>query len=156
MASSHRTNAGSRRRYRQPSLWNTLMSRARLLPLFNPMSEFPMPARRNVLIRSVAAVAGDIAIGIAMASVCVWIIQVASLGLFLSFLLWLLGAMLSLALSQYVLHPALKLLLAEDKLDRARAAMGDIARAMQRTAEGAAQNSPWSDVLDAALKRKRA
>lgn len=115
-----------------------------------------MPNRRNVLIRSVAAVVGDIAIGVAMASVCVWIIQVASLGLFLSFLLWLLMAMLSLALSQYVLHPALKLVLAEDKLDRALSSVAGIARTMRRTAEGAAQNTPWGDVLDAALKRKRA
>ena len=115
-----------------------------------------MSTRRNVLIRSVAAVAGDIAIGVAMASVCVWIIQVASLGLFLSFLLWLLGAMLSLAMSQYVLHPALKLLLAENKLDRACAAVTDIARVMQRTAEDSAQTKPWGDVLAAALQRKRA
>ena len=156
MTSSHRTKAGSSRRYRQPSLWNTLMFRARLHPLFNPMSEFPMPTRRNALIRSVAAVAGDIAIGVAMASVCVWIIQVASLGLFLSFLLWLLGAMLSLALSQYVMHPALKLLLAENKLDRACAAVSDVARAIQRTAEDTAHTKPWADVLAAALQRKRA
>ena len=113
-------------------------------------------SRRNVIIRTVATIVGDIAIGVAVASACVWLIQVASLGLFLSFLLWLVAAIASLALSQYVLHPALKLLLAENKLDRACAAVTDIAHAVQRTAQGADKNPPWGDVLAAALQRKRA
>jgi hypothetical protein len=46
-----------------------------------------MSARRNFFIRSIATVTGDIAIGYALASICVWVIQFASLGLFLSFLL---------------------------------------------------------------------
>ena len=113
-------------------------------------------SRRNVIIRTVATIAGDIAVGVALASACVWIIQFASLGLFLSFLLWLLTAMLSLAISQYVLHPASKLLLADNKLDRACTAITDIAHAVQRTAQGAGKNPPWRDVLAAALQRKRA
>ena len=81
-------------RYRQPSLWNSLKFNVRRLPLFNPMSEFPMrTSRRNVFIRSITGLCGDIAVGFAMASACVWIIEAASLGLFLSFLLWLIATM---------------------------------------------------------------
>ena len=76
-------------------------------------------SRRNVLIRSVASLAGDVAIAVAVASACIWIIEAATLGLFLSFLLWLLGAVLSLALSQLLLHPAVTLLLSDQKLDLA-------------------------------------
>ena len=61
---------------------------------------------------------GDIAIGYALASICIWIIQVAALGLFLSFMLWLLTIVLSLAFSQYALHPATAALLCDRKLDR--------------------------------------
>jgi hypothetical protein len=115
------------RRYRQPSLWNSLKFRISLLPIFNPMSRFPMSSRRNVLIRSVAVVVGDIATGVAIASVCVWLIESAALGLFLSFLVWLLGALLSLALSQYVIHPALNIMLSDCKLDMAVFAVSALA-----------------------------
>lgn len=74
--------------------------------------------RRNFFIRSVATVSGDIAVGYAMASACIWIIQSAALGLFLSFLLWLLAIVLSLALSQYALHPFVAVLLSDRKLDQ--------------------------------------
>ena len=105
-------------RYRQPGLWNRLKFRVSLLPLFNPASEFPMSiTRRNVLIRSITGLCGDIAIGVALASTCVWIIEAASLGLFLSFLLWLLALLASLMLSQLVLHPALAVVLSDRKLD---------------------------------------
>lgn len=107
-------------RYSQPSFLNNLLFELSLFPIFNPMSEFPMStSRRNVLIRTVSTVAGDIATGVAVASVCIWIIETAALGLFLSFLIWLIGAILSLALSQYVVHPALTVLLSDSKLDLA-------------------------------------
>lgn len=118
MTKYHRKAAYSRR-LRQPTLLNTLLSRLSLLNPLTP-SEFPMPnSRRNIIIRTVATVVGDIAVGVAIASVAIWIIQAATLGLFLSFLLWLLAAIASLAFSQYVLHPAVKVLLSDSKLDLA-------------------------------------
>jgi Na+/glutamate symporter len=78
-----------------------------------------MSARRNFFIRSIATVAGDIAVGYALASACVWVIQSAALGLFLSFLLWLLAIAMALAFSQYLLHPATAALLSDRKLDQA-------------------------------------
>ena len=118
MARKHK--AVYHRRYRQPTLLNTLLFKLSLLPIINPMSKFPMStSRRNVIIRTVATVAGDIATGVAVASACCWIIESAALGLFLSFLLWLIGTLLALALSQYVVHPALTTLLSDSKLDLA-------------------------------------
>lgn len=76
-------------------------------------------SRRNILIRAAATVTGDITVAVAVASACIWTIEAAALGLFLSFLLWLLGVLLSLALSQYVVHPALTVLLSDSKLDLA-------------------------------------
>jgi len=76
-------------------------------------------SRRNILIRTVATIAGDIATGVAVASTCIWIIEAATLGLFLSFLLWLTGTLVALALSQYVVHPALTVPLSDSKLDLA-------------------------------------
>jgi len=95
-----------------------------------------MNSRRNFFIRSIASVTGDLAIGFAVASACVWIIQSAALGMFLSFLLWLLAIALSLTLSQYVLHPAVSALLCDRKLDKCLAAVGD---ALSAGAEVAAQ-----------------
>ena len=118
MARKHK--AVYRRRFRQPSFLNNLLFELSLLPILNPMSEFPMStSRRNVIIRTVATVAGDIATGLAVASACIWIIESAALGLFLSFLIWLIGTLLALALSQYVVHPALTTLLSDSKLDLA-------------------------------------
>ncbi len=117
MASARRPKAVSSRRVRQPSAWNTLKFRLSLLPLFNPLSEFPMTSRRNTLIRTVATVTGDIAAGVAVASACLWLIEAAALGLFLSFMVWLLGALIALALSQYVVHPTVAILLSSRKLD---------------------------------------
>lgn len=77
-----------------------------------------MTARRNYFIRSVAALVGDIAVGIAMASACTWVIEAAALGLFLSFMLWLLGVLAWLAFSQHALHPAIAILLSDRKLDQ--------------------------------------
>lgn len=53
-----------------------------------------------------------------MAAACVWLIEAATLGLFLSFLVWLIGSLLALALSQFVVHPAVAVLLSDRKLDQ--------------------------------------
>lgn len=76
-----------------------------------------MSMYRNALFRTAVGVCGDVAIGASMASACLWIIQTASLGLFLSFLLWLVTAILSLAISQCVFRPAVRLVLSDRKLD---------------------------------------
>ena len=128
-----------RRRFRKPSLLNTLLFR---LSVLNPLTptEFPMSnSRRNIIIRSVATVCGDIATGVAVASACVWLIEAAALGLFLSFLVWLLGALLALALSQYVVHPTLTVLLSDAKLDLAVDAVSDLADRLTRFARSALQ-----------------
>ena len=80
------------------------------------------PTYRHFAIRTVVSIAGDIAAGVAVATACTWIIETAALGLFLSFLIWLLGLVISLALSQYVVHPTLAVVLSDDKLDRGIAA----------------------------------
>ena len=113
-----RPRVRSYRHIRKPSLLNTVLFKLSLLSPFNPFKEFPMPtSRRNILIRTVAAVAGDIATGIAVATACAWFIEAAALGLFLSFLIWLVGALAALAFSQYVVHPAASVLLCDHKLD---------------------------------------
>lgn len=76
-------------------------------------------SRRNLIIRAVTSVVGDVAIGVAMASACLWVVQSASLGLFLAFMLWLLAAILSLAFSQYLFRPAVRWFLSDQKLDGA-------------------------------------
>lgn len=137
---SYRRRAVYSRRLRQPSLWNSLMFRLSLLAPFNPMSEFPMStSRRNVIIRTVAGISGDIAIGIAVASACIWFIEVAALGVFLSFLLWLLGALIALAISQYVVHPAVAVLLSNRKLDVGIDALTGLAEQARRVGTQTAQ-----------------
>lgn len=84
-------------------------------------------SRRNTLIRTIATITGDIAAGVACASVALWIIETAALGLFLSFLVWLIGAIAALALSQFVVHPAVTVLLSDKKLDIAVDAASDLA-----------------------------
>ena len=76
-----------------------------------------MSTRRNLIIRTVATIVGDFTTGVAIASLAVWIIETAALGLFLSFLVWLLGALGALAFSQFVVHPATSVLLCNHKLD---------------------------------------
>ena len=93
----------------------------------NPFSN--RRSARRAAIRSVVSVTGDIAAGVAIASACTWIIQTASLGFFLSFLVWLIGLVISLALSQYVVHPTIRLVLSDDKLDRGIAAVSSLGRA---------------------------
>ena len=123
-----------RRRYRQPSLLNKLMFRLSLHPIFNPMSEFPMPtSRRNVFIRTVAAACGDVAGAVAIAAGCAWLIEFAALGLFLSFLAWLVGALVALAFSQYLVHPAVNAVLCDRKLDAAVDAIAPLWGHLRRT-----------------------
>ena len=108
-----------RHRYRQPSLLNNLLFRFKNL---NPLTrmEFPMPtSRRNIIIRSIASIVGDITVGVAFASAAVWIIESAALGLFLSFLVWLLAGIAALAFSQHIFHPTAKVVLSDQKLDMA-------------------------------------
>lgn len=98
-----------------------------------------MTSRRNILIRTVATVSGDIATGVAVASACLWLIEAATLGLFLSFMVWLLGALLALALSQYVVHPAAAILLSSRKLDVGIDALTGLANRLTRFARSAPQ-----------------
>ncbi|NMM13188.1 MAG: hypothetical protein HHJ17_06575 [Rhodoferax sp.] len=139
MAYSHRPKPVYSRRFKQPSLLNNLLFR---LSCLNPLTpkEFPMShSRRNILIRSVATITGDIATGIAVASVALWVIETAALGVFLSFLVWLLAAIAALALSQYVLHPALSVVLSDQKLDLAVAAVSGLADRFTQLARSALQ-----------------
>lgn len=127
MAKPYRPKPVYHRRYRQPSLLNSLMFR---LSILNPLTpkEFPMStSRRNILIRTVSTITGDIAVGVACASAAIWIIETAALGLFLSFLIWLLAAIAALALSQFVVHPAANALLSDKKLDLAVNAVSGLA-----------------------------
>ena len=87
-------------------------------------------SRRNVLIRSVATLAGDIATGLAVASACVWLI----------------GALVALALSQYVVHPAVSLLLSDRKLDVGIDAASALAKFVLQA------GSSWSEQLFAKLR----
>jgi hypothetical protein len=88
--------------------------------------------RHAFLVRSVATISGDIAIGVALASACTWLIQAAALGLFLSFVAWLLTFVLSLAMSQYVLHPVVQVVLSDRKLDHATHTVRALAGGMQQ------------------------
>ena len=118
--------------YRETSLLNSLLLKFGSL---NPLTfkEFPMTSRRNVLIRTVATVVGDIAVAMAFASACIWLIEFATLGLFLSFLVWLIAALLAMAASQYLVHPTVTLLLSDRKLDRAIEAMSSMTELVSKS-----------------------
>lgn len=92
--------------------------------------------RRNFFIRTVAVVAGDIALGAALASACVWLIEAAALGLFLSFIAWLLMVLLSLVISQHVVHPAMQALLSDRKLDDAVGSVRSLVGWIQHGVQG--------------------
>lgn len=77
-----------------------------------------MNSRHQTLYKTVATFTGDITVGLLFASVCIWIINVAALGIFLSFLVWLIAAFLAMAASQYLIHPTINFLLCDRKLDR--------------------------------------
>ena len=126
MVHSRRPKPIYSRRFKQPSLLNSLLAQ---LSNLNPLTskEFFMSSRRNIIIRTVATLCGDIATGIAVAAAAVWIIETAALGLFLSFLIWLLAAIAALILSQYVVHPTLTVVLSDQKLDLAVGAVTSLA-----------------------------
>lgn len=90
--------------------------------------------RRNTLIRTVIAFGGDVAAAIALASVSVWLIEVAALGLFLSFLLWLATSIAALAISQKLIHPTVQALLSDHKLDDALALASGAAQVVSQVA----------------------
>jgi len=92
------------------------------------MSLHSTRSRRDFFIRAVAAFAGDFSVGFSMAVACSWIIQSAALGLFLSFLLWPLAIVASLAVSQYVVHPLAAALLSDRKLDRGMELLSSLGR----------------------------
>ena len=73
--------------------------------------------RRYALVRTVATLTGDFAVGMAFGSLCSWIISAAALGTFLSFLAWIVAALLALLVSQHLVHPGVKFLLSDRKLD---------------------------------------
>lgn len=73
--------------------------------------------RRYALVRTVATLAGDFAVGVAFGAMCSWVITAASLGTFLSFLAWIVAVMLALLVSQHVVHPGVKFLMSDRKLD---------------------------------------
>ena len=99
-----------------------------------------MSSRRNILIRTVTSVVGDIAVAMAMASACLWLIEAATLGLFLSFLVWLLASLIALALSQYVVHPAIAIVLSSQKLDDGINALNGLSDRVTRFMRSALQN----------------
>jgi hypothetical protein len=105
---------------------------------------FPMNSRHNFIVRAVGTLAGDAAAGIAMASACTWIIQSAALGMFLSFVAWLIAIVATLAISQFVVHPIATTLLSDSKLDEGIAAV----TAACRATAGAALDL-WHTVLPA-------
>lgn len=102
-----------------------------------------MFSRRNTLIRTITAFTGDVATGLAVATACVWLIQTAALGIFLSFLLWLMGVLLSLAISQYVVHPATQQLLSDRKLDEGIAVITGMVEVLAHLS-GKARHGLWS------------
>jgi O-antigen ligase len=103
-------------------------------------------SRHTFFIRAVASITGDITIGYAMASACVWVIQSAALGFFLGFLLWLLTIIAALSLSQYVVHPAVAALLSDRKLDQSLAVTAD---ALRTGAEAAKHLWGWAQQVRA-------
>lgn len=113
-----------------------------------------MTPRARLFIRACATVTGDLTVGYVLASACLWIIQAAALGLFLSFLLWLLALLASLALSQYVVHPVTAVVLSDRKLDQGLAVLNTAyestrhsASRMWRRASDLAANSGLGRIL---------
>lgn len=107
--------------------------------------------RRNFFIRTLAAFAGDFAIGFSLAVACSWVIQYAALGLFLSFLLWIVAIVIALALSQHVVHPLVATVLSDHKLDDAIDAVSSLAESVTHFARGA--GSPAWDHLRGSFGR---
>ena len=112
--------------------------------------------RRNSIIRAVATVCGDIAAGAAIASACVWVIESAALGLFLSFLVWLIGTLLALAVSQFVIHPAAAVLLSDRKLDNAVDTLAGLTGVMSQVGSDLGTSLMASLRMSSVLRRFRA
>lgn len=87
--------------------------------------------RHAFMVRSVATVTGDVAAGVALAAACSWVVQAATLGLFLAFFVWLLGLFISLAISQRVIHPTVQVILSDHKLSQAVEASRHLSRAVR-------------------------
>lgn len=88
-----------------------------------------MYTRRNFFVRTIAAFAGDFTVGFGLAAACVWIIQSASLGLFLSSLIGLMSLIGALSMSQLIVHPVVQYVLSDRKLDHGLAVAADVVRA---------------------------
>jgi hypothetical protein len=140
MAKPHRSKPVIRRICKQPQLLTSLLDK--LCPI-NPNipKEFTMSTiRRNAIIRTVATITGDIAIGAVCASIAVWVIESATLGLFLSFLVWLLAGIAALSLSQYVIHPTVTVVMSDRKLDLAVEAVSGLADRLSQFTRAALQS----------------
>jgi hypothetical protein len=109
-----------------------------------------MSSRRNYFIRTVAAFAGDFTVGFALASACVWIIQSAALGLFMSFLLGLMALIGALSMSQLIVHPVVQFALSDRKLDHGLAVAAD---AVRTGTDFALQMWAWTQAHHAAFRR---
>ncbi len=112
----------------------------------------PDSASRIYLLRSAAGLAGDAAVAAALIQGCLWIVEAAALGLFLQFMLWLLAALIALAISQYLIHPAVELLLADDKLTRTGRAIAELRRGFEQHVGPTVKDAPW-DKAFAGLSR---
>lgn len=87
-------------------------------------------SRRNFLIRTVVSLSGDIAVALSVTAASIWLIEAATFGWFLSFLIWLVSALVALALSQFVVHPAVAVLLSDRKLDQAMDGLSGLSDAL--------------------------
>ena len=99
-------------------------------------------ARRHALIRSVAALTGDVVVGATLAAAVTWLINTATLGIFVSFLTWLLASLVWLVASQYAVFPAVGFLLSDSKLEAMADGMGAL-RSVFGAASAAAGRDLW-------------
>ena len=77
-----------------------------------------MSARRNTIIRILAGLGIGFAEGYAIATACSWIISVASLGLFLSFCVWLIEGIV-IAYTSFAMEAPLARALSDERIDAA-------------------------------------
>lgn len=107
--------------------------------------------RRYALVRLVASLTGDFAVGMAFGSACAWFITTAALGAFLALLAWIATALLALLVSQHVIHPGVKFVLSDTKLDDLVDAAISLAEGVADFARGA--GSPAWDHLRGSFGR---
>ena len=114
-------------------------------------------ARRRALIRSVAALTGDVVVAATLAAAVTWLLNTATLSIFLSFLAWLVAALVWLIASQYVVYPAVGFLFSDSKLEAAAEAMGSL-RGVFGAASSAAGRDLWHglsrQVVNARMKMR--